>query len=116
MSRRVHRGASVLQQSGGGGQSLHASQDERLPLQEGDGDLQLQLLQQHPGSPPQQTGSEGGSAFQSREVRVKVFIRRKGPVTLGIVLLTISRSNTNAIFLLCVTLSVNERYSIVLHF
>ena len=40
----VHRGAAVLQQPSGGGQSGHAATHERLPLQEGHGDLQLQLL------------------------------------------------------------------------
>lgn len=56
MSGRVHRGATLLQQPGGGGQSIHAPENERLPLQEGYGDLQLQLLQQHPLRQTQQTG------------------------------------------------------------
>jgi len=54
--RRLHRGASILQQPGGGGEHGHALPHERLPLQEGHGDLQLQLLPQHPGRAPQQTG------------------------------------------------------------
>lgn len=39
VSRRVHSGAAVLQQSGGGCQSVHATANERLPLQERHGDL-----------------------------------------------------------------------------
>lgn len=55
-SGRLHRGAFVLQQPGGGGESLDAAAHERLPLQEGNGDLQLQLLQLRPLRAPQPTG------------------------------------------------------------
>lgn len=55
-SGRLHRGAFVLQQPGGGGESRDAAPHERLSLQERDGNLQLQLLQLHPGRAPQPTG------------------------------------------------------------
>lgn len=39
VSRCVYSGAAVLQQSGGGGQSVHATANERLPFQERHRDL-----------------------------------------------------------------------------
>lgn len=53
--RCLHRRAPVLQQLGGRSELRHAAAHEHLPLQEGDGDLQLQLSQQHPGCQAQQT-------------------------------------------------------------
>lgn len=55
-SRRVYRGKAFLQQPGCGGESVHATSHECLPLQKGHRDLQLQLLEQHSCSTSQQTG------------------------------------------------------------
>lgn len=53
---RVHRGEALLQQPGGHRQPEGPEEAQSLPLQEGDGDLQLLLLQHHPGRQAQQTG------------------------------------------------------------
>lgn len=79
-SGRLHRGAFVLQQPGGGGESLDASTHERLSFQERDGNLQLQLLQLHPRRSPQPTGRRAvtssawfcGNASSSSVVRLAV--------------------------------------------
>lgn len=55
-SQCLHRGASFLQQSGSCGEHLYATAHEHLSFQEGDGNLQLQLPQQHPRCQTQQTG------------------------------------------------------------
>jgi len=55
-SRGVYRGKAFLQQPGCGGESVHATSHECLPLQKGHRDLQLQLLEQHSCSASQQTG------------------------------------------------------------
>lgn len=56
---RVHRGEALLQQPGGHRQPEGPEEAQSLPLQEGNRDLQLLLLQHHPGRQAQQTGGEG---------------------------------------------------------
>lgn len=63
-SRRVYRGKAFLQQPGCGGESVHATSHERLPLQKGHRDLQLQLLEQHSCSASQQTGKHNTAVLQ----------------------------------------------------
>lgn len=63
-SRRVYRGKAFLQQPGCGGESVHATSHECLPLQKGHRDLQLQLLEQHSCSASQQTGNHSTAVLQ----------------------------------------------------
>lgn len=56
---RVHRGEALLQQPGGHRQPEGPEEAQSLPLQEGNRDLQLLLLQHHPGRQAQQTGGRG---------------------------------------------------------
>lgn len=61
---RVHRGEALLQQPGGHRQPEGPEEAQSLSLQEGNRDLQLLLLQHHPGRQAQQTGGEGGAEGQ----------------------------------------------------
>lgn len=57
----MHRGASLLQQPGGHRQPEGPQEAQSMPLQEGNRDLQLLLLQHHPGRQAQPTGRRAGA-------------------------------------------------------